>query len=66
VSDDAEPITIDLEDRGIEGVAETGGARQHRREHRLDVGRGARGDAEDLAGGRLLLLCCFWWYREKK
>jgi hypothetical protein len=55
VSDDAEPITIDLEDRGIEGVAETGGARQHRREHRLDVGRGARGDAEDLAGGRLLL-----------
>ena len=39
VSDEAEFVAIDLEDRGIEGVAQTGGAPQHRREHGLDVGR---------------------------
>ena len=55
MSDDAEPVAIDLEDRGIERVAETGGARQHRREHGLDVGRGARDDAEDLGRSGLLL-----------
>jgi hypothetical protein len=56
VSDETEPIAVDLEDRGIEGVAQTGGARQHRREHGLDVGRGARDDAEDFGRGGLLLV----------
>src|SRR5262249_49583952 len=42
-------------DRSIEGIAETGGAPQHRCEHGLNVGRGARDDAEDLGRRRLLL-----------
>ena len=55
MSDDAEPVAVDLEDRGIEGVAQTGGARQHRREHGLDVGRRAGDDAQDLGRRGLLL-----------
>ena len=54
VRDDAEPI--DLEDRGIEGVAQTGGARQHGREYGVNVGRGARDDAENFGRGGLLLV----------
>ena len=56
MSDDAEPVAIDLEDRGIEGVAQTGGAPQHGREHGLDVGRRAGDDAKNLARRCLLLL----------
>jgi hypothetical protein len=57
VSDDSELVAVDLQDRGIEGVAQTGGAPQHRREHGLDVGRGAGDDAQDLGGGGLLIPC---------
>ena len=44
-------------DRGVEGVAQTGSAPQHRREHGLDVGRRAGDDAQDLGGRGLLLVC---------
>ena len=55
MSDETEAVAVDLEDRGIEGVAQTGGAPQHRREHGLDVGRGAGDDAQDLGRRGLLL-----------
>ena len=55
VSDETEPVTVNLEDRGIQGVAQTGGAPQHCREHGLDVGRRAGDHAEDLGRRRLLL-----------
>jgi hypothetical protein len=57
VSHEAEMVTVHLEDRSIEGIAETSSARQYRREHGLDVGRGAGDDAQDLGGAGLLFLC---------
>jgi hypothetical protein len=57
VSDEAKPVALDLEDPGIEGVAQTGGAPQHRREHGLDVGRRVGDDAQNLGGGGLLFSC---------
>ena len=53
--DETKPVPVNLKDRGIEGLAQTGRTRQHDREHGLDVGRRARDHAEDFCGGGLLL-----------
>ena len=48
-------VAIAQEDDGIQRLAEAGGAGDDRVEHRLDVGRRAADDAQDLRRGGLLL-----------
>ena len=55
VGDEHEAVTIAAAHRGIERLAQAGRALDDRVEHRLDVGRRARDDPEDLAGRGLLL-----------
>src|SRR6266446_1047438 len=47
--------SVEANDETVDGRTEPRGARRNRLECRLDVGRGAADDAEDLAGRRLLL-----------
>jgi len=55
VSDEAESIVVQPEDRGVRRLAQPSRALGHGVEHRLDVGRRAADDAQDLARRRLLL-----------
>src|SRR6266478_5625679 len=48
-------LAIELKEPAEEATAEPDGALRNRVEHRLNVGRRAGDDAQDLAGGRLLL-----------
>jgi hypothetical protein len=48
-------VPIAKEDDGVERLAEAGGTGDDRVQHRLDVGRRAADDAQDLRGGGLLL-----------
>ena len=55
MGDEAQPVVLPTEDRGVERLAQTGGGLRHGIEDGLDV-RGRAGDhAEDLGRGRLLL-----------
>ena len=55
VGDEVEQGLIEAEDEAELRFAQTRGGLGDRVEHRLDVGRGAGNDPEDLAGGSLLL-----------
>ncbi|HET7525308.1 MAG TPA: hypothetical protein VFK10_05130 [Burkholderiaceae bacterium] len=51
----AQPVGVGAADDRVRGVAQPCGALGHGLQHRLDVGRRARDDLEDLRGRRLLL-----------
>jgi hypothetical protein len=55
VSGEVEEGTVEPEDEAALGLAQSGSASRDRVEDRLDIGRRAGDDAQDLASGRLLL-----------
>jgi hypothetical protein len=48
-------ITFNSKDLGVDRIAEVRGVLGHRVQYRLEIGRRARDDAQDLGGRRLLL-----------
>ena len=53
-SDEPKEVSFQANDRSIGRAAESRGAFGHDVHHRLEVGRRARDDPQDLGGGRLL------------
>src|SRR5262249_20533718 len=57
VGDETQHVTINAEDRGVARLTQSGRARRHCREYRLDIGRRAGYHTEDVACRRLLIEC---------
>ncbi len=55
MGDEVREVPVSAEHGGVQRVAQASGTLRDRVEHRLDVGRRARDDAQDLGGRRLLL-----------